>query len=311
MKLSYIQAIRQAVANKMREDKGIIIIGQDVRHWGGSGGAFKDFYKEFGDRIIDTPISEAATTNIAIGAAMCGLRPIVEFTFFDFILHAMDPVINQAAKIKFISANQFKVPIVLRAVIHSGRGYGATHCQSLESLFVQIPGLKVVYPSNPNDAMALMKSALEEEDPVIFIEHRLLYSLEEDVSDKKIKIGKAEVKKEGDKITLITYGRMVHLALEAAKDGIEVIDLRSLQPLDIETIGKSVEKTGRVIFLEEGYGYIGAEVSAQICERFYKYLKLPIKRIYTKRIPHPFSKELEEKIIPNKELLIKEINSML
>ena len=312
MAISYIQAIRKAIIEKMKEDKNIIALGQDLKLMGGSGKLFQSLHKNFDNRIIDTPISEAGTAGIATGASMIGLKPIVEFSFIDFALSAMDPIINQAGKINFLSANQFKSPVVFRGVVNSKRAYGATHSQNLESLFTQIPGLNVVYPSTPNDAYNLMKSSFESDKPTIFIEHKLLHNSQGKISKEKVKIGKAEIKKTGNKVTIITYGRLVPIILDIAKKNsdIEVLDLRSLKPLDMNLIKKSVKKPKKAIIIEDGYGFISAEIISQIKEELNN-SEVHLKRIFTKRILPSVNKDLEKETNLSKEFLKEKIEELI
>jgi len=308
--MNYIQAVQQALLEKLETDENSIILGQDIRTWGGAGGLFKGFADKFNKRIIDTPISEAATMGIAVGAAMNGTRAIVEFSFMDFTLDAIDQIINQAAKIKFMSNNQFTVPVIIRGAVSSTRGYGATHSQSFENIYASVPGLQVVYPSNGADAYGLMISALESSEPIIFMEHKNHFENLVDEPLEKVEIGKASIKKTGKKLTVITYGMMTNRALEI-EDDIEIIDLRSLAPLDYETIYKSVKKTGYAIIYEEGYGFLGGEISANIHENISEFLKAPVRRLHTKRDIVSCNTEEESDVFPSSNDLKDMIASII
>lgn len=297
--IKYKDAVTLATEESIKEHNNIVILGQDLTAWGGASGVLKKF-AHIPPGVYDTPISEAATVNIAVGLAMSGFRPIVEFTFMDFVLHAMDAIINQAAKMNAISDGQFSSPVIFRVVINSARGYGATHSQSLESLFTKVPGLEVVYPATARDAYWLMKAALKSSKPVVFVEHKLLHENESEITKNPATWGTAQILKEGTKATLVTYGRMCTLALAATNDvnGIEIIDLRSLSPIDTQTIIRSVRKTGRLLLLEEGYGTISAEVAVIVAEHAFEHLKRPIVRLHSKFEVIPADKESEDAIFP-------------
>ena len=315
---TFLEAIRDSMAEEMRKDPNVILIGEDIGVYGGAFTVTKGMLDEFGpDRIINTPMSEAAIVGCAIGTSMTGMRPIVEIMFMDFMTLTMDQLTNHAAKFSYIYGGGVKVPIIIRTPAGAGRGYGASHSQSLESWFMHIPGMKVVIPSTPYDAKGLMKSCLKTSSPVLFIENKLLYSKKGEVPDNyyEVPIGKADVKRKGSDITIITYGRMVDMALEQAAEAsaagidIEVIDLRSILPFDRETIIESTKKTGKVIIIEEDTktGGVGAEISASICESAFEFLRAPIRRIACEDIPIPYCKNLETAALPSKGKIMDEV----
>lgn len=321
-KLFYSQAIREAFLEEMRLDENVVIIGEDVGIMGSVFGLTKGFLEEFGeDRIIDTPISENGFTTMAVGAAMRGIRPIVEIMYIDFTTTCMDAIVNQAAKMRYMTGGQVKVPMVLRAPGGCGRRNAAQHSQSLESWFTHVPGLKVIAPSTPYDAKGLMKTAIRDDDPVIFIEHKLLYATKGEVPDETytIEFGKADIKKEGSDVTVISWSRQVLFALKAAeileKENIsaEVIDLRSLVPLDFETISKSVKKTNRVVIVQESpmrSGY-ASEIAAQISDELFDYLDAPVRRVASANVVIPFSPPLEDAIFPRENDIVQAVKEVL
>jgi len=320
--ITFSQAINEAIKEEMKRDENVFLIGEDIGVFGGAFRVTKGLISEFGpERVRDTPISESAIMGTAVGAAITGMRPVVEIMFMDFITVAMDQIVNQAAKLSYIYGGQVKVPIVIRTPTGAKGGYGASHSQSLESWFIHVPGLKVVAPSTPYDAKGLLKSAIRDNNPVLFIENKVLYPEKGELPEKEylIPLGKADIKKEGKDLTIITYSRMVPIAqdlsreLEGQGKSIEVIDLRTLLPLDIDTIGSSVKKTGKVVIVEEGCktGGVGAEIASQIVENYFDYLDAPIKRVAAEDIPIPCSPSLEKLAIPNKEKILKAINSIL
>lgn len=318
MKMTYSEAIKKAVADQMKQDQNVVLMGQDVREWGGVSKVFKGLAKEFSSQVIDTPISEIGVGDMAVGMAMNGMRPIVEYPFIDFILHAADPIINQAAKVKFMSNGQFTAPVVSFTCISSGRGYGATHAQSLEHLFTSVPGLNVIYPYAPNDAYHLMKYALSCEDPTIFVTHKLLHGLEGNISDNYMPglyehAPRGIIRSEGGAVTLVSYGRMTGLALESASKvkGVEVIDLINLSKIDYELIERSVKKTGRLLLLEEGYGAVSSEIAATIAQTTFKSLKSPITRLHAEKRSIGANKEDEEKMMPNIGIVLRTISDMV
>ncbi len=311
---NYIDAINAAMFEEMKRDENVFVLGEDVGIKGGVFGATKGLYPAFGEqRVIDTPLAESAIAGVAIGAAMYGLRPIAEMQYADFMLPAVNQIISEAAKIRYRSNNDWHCPLVIRAPIGGGIHGGLYHSQCPESIFFGTPGLKIVAPSTPFDAKGLLKAAIRDEDPVLFFEHKKCYRLingEVPEADYIVPIGKADVKREGNDITVITYGLTVHFALKAAdelaKEGISVhlLDLRTLQPLDVDAICEAVRKTGKVLILHEDNktGGVGAEVAAIIAEQLLFELDAPIMRLASEDVPAmPISPPLEKHYMLNPE----------
>jgi len=310
----YSHAIRAALEEEMARDENVILIGEDIA---GYGGAFKltaGIVERFGpERVLNTPIAEGGFVGVAIGAAMTGLRPVAEIMFMDFITLAADQLINHAAKFRYQFGEQCRVPIVVRCPAGAGRGYGPTHSQSLERLFVGTPGLRVVAPATAADAKGMLKSAIRCDDPVVFIESKILYGRQGDAPEGEAlaPLDGAQVVREGDDVSLIAYSRMVEEALKAAEalaeHGVaaEVLDLRSLAPLDDAAIGATVEKTGRAVVIEEGplTGGIGAEVVARVLETSFDYVQAPPKRVAAMDVPVPASRVLEQAVIPDYRMI--------
>lgn len=309
--ISYREAIREAMTEEMRRDDSIIMLGEDIGVYGGGFRVTEGMIEEFGsDRILETPISETAFTGMATGAAITGMRPIVEYMFSDFMGVCWDQIMNEAAKVHFVYNGALSVPMVIRAAAGAGTGAAAQHSQSLENMYCHVPGLKVVMPSTPYDAKGLMKTAIRDNDPVIFLEEKLLYDTEGEVPEEEytIPLGKACIRHKGTDISLITYGRMTGMCMEAAErlheQGIEaeVIDLRSLSPLDTDTIIESVSRTGRAIIVHEAvqFGGFGGEISSVIMESkaFYS-LKAPVRRLGAAFCPIPSAPKLESNIFPS------------
>ncbi len=308
--ITYAQALVEAAREEMLRDPKVFIMGEDVGLYGGAYGATRDLYKEFGEwRVIDTPISEATIGGAAVGAAMAGMRPIAEIMYVDFTPLAMDQVANQGAKNRYMFGGKTSVPMVIRTEGGAGRAIAAHHSQSLESLWTHFPGIYVVMPSTPYDAKGLLKAAIRDDNPVMFIEHKMLYKEKGYVPEEEyiIPFGVADIKRPGKDVTLVTYSRMVYRALEAAealaKDGldVEVIDLRTLKPLDIDTIVTSVKKTGRLVCVSEAYentGFIN-EVMMQVNEQAFDYLDAPMVRVASANVPVPRAEILEDNAIPN------------
>ncbi len=337
MKKMYIaQALREAITEEMRRDETVFCIGEDIGTEGGFGGAFTvtlDLWKEFGhERILDTPISEAGLTGVAVGAALMGMRPIADVQYTDFIFCAMDQLVNEAAKMRYMSGGKLKVPLVMRAPV-GATTRGAQHAQSVESYFVHVPGLKVACPCTAYDAKGLLKTAIRDDNPVIFFEHKLLYGskgarkekggldVQGEVPEEEylIPFGVADIKREGSDVTIVATLRMVYEAITAAnqleKEGInlEIIDPRTLVPLDKETIIKSVRKTNKLIIVHEDNltGGWGAEVAALVADEAFDYLDAPIKRVCAPDTPVPFAPVMENFYIPNAEDIIKTIREIL
>ena len=320
--LQYREALNEALHEEMERDPSVCVMGEDVGSYGSPFQITRGLYDRFGEkRVRDTPISEAGFTGIAVGAAMTGLRPMVEILYIDFCTLAMDQIVNQAAKARYMFGGKACVPLVIRTQGGGGRGNAAQHSQSLEMWFVHVPGLIVVQPSTPYDAKGLLKSAIRDDNPVVFIEHKLLYNTTGPVPEEEylIPIGVADVKREGDDVTIVATSRMVLFALNAAEDlaqqGIEaeVIDPRTLKPLDIGAIVRSVEKTGRLVVVNEGHltGGFTAEVAAQVQREAFGWLDAPIVQVATEDVPLPYSGPLELEAIPNERDIVNAVRSVV
>ena len=320
--ITYRDAMTQALREALQEDERMFIMGEDVALYGGSYAVTKGFVEEFGrERVIDTPISESAFVGAGIGSAMGGMHPVVEIMTINFTLLAMDQIVNHAAKIRYMSGGQYHVPLIIRTVTGGGANLGASHSQSLEGWFASVPGLKVVVPATPYDALGLFRSVREEQDPVVFIEHILLYSTRGEVPEEHytVPLGSADVKRAGDDFTIVAYSRMVPIALAAADElagrgvSAEVIDLRSLRPLDLATVLESVRKTGHALTVEEAWrtGAFGAEVAALIQEHAFDHLDGPVGRVAGAETPMPYSQVLEQAAIPNPESVVKAVEAGL
>ncbi|MFD1415571.1 alpha-ketoacid dehydrogenase subunit beta [Oceanobacillus jeddahense] len=308
--LTYLEAVREAMSQEMRQNEDVFILGEDIGVYGGAFGVTRGMIEEFGpERIRNTPISESGIAGAAIGSALTGMRPILELQFSDFITIAMDQMANQAAKIRYMYGGKGKVPMVLRTPSGSGTGAAAQHSQSLEAWVAHVPGLKVVQPSTAHDVKGLLKAAIDDDNPVIFYEHKLLYKTKGDVPEEQysIPLGKADIKREGTDVTIVATAIMLHRALEAAeeleKEGIsvEVVDPRTLVPLDTETIIQSVSKTSRLVVVHEAVkrGGYGAEIASMIAEsEAFDYLDAPIKRLGGASSPIPYNPELEKMHVP-------------
>jgi acetoin:2,6-dichlorophenolindophenol oxidoreductase subunit beta len=314
--ITYLEAVREAIVQEMRRDQDVFLMGEDIGVYGGAFGVSKGMLEEFGpERIRETPISEEAIAGAATGAAMMGMRPIIEMMFMDFVTLAMDQLVNQAAKIRFMFGGHTSVPLVCRAPAGSGTGAAAQHSQSLEAWFVHAPGIKVVAPSTPYDAKGLLVSSIRDNNPVLFMEHKLLYRTKGYVPEElySIPFGQAEVKRPGRDLTVIAYSNMVVRALEAAeilaaeKIEIEVVDPRTLKPLDEATLMASVCKTGRVLIVHEApiTGGFGGELAARIAGgEAFDYLDAPIRRLAGRDIPIPYNRTLERATIPQVEDIV-------
>lgn len=319
--LSYAQALREALSEEMERDETVFLIGEDIGAFGGVFGITKGFVEKFGARRVrQTPVSESAIIGTGVGAAMTGLRPVAEIMYVDFVTVAMDQIVNQAAKLRYMSGGQLKLPLVIRTQGGNGTLEAAQHSQSLEAWFVHVPGLKVVMPATAYDAKGLLKAAIRDDHPVMFIEHRLLYAQKQTVPEGEwlIPLGEAEVKREGDEVTVVATSLMVHKTLDAAEAlsgeiGLEVIDPRTLVPLDMETIIASVEKTGRLLVVHEACtrGGIGAEIVREVVERAFDYLDAPPKVLGGLNIPMPYTPPLEQVATPQKEDIIQAVRAMV
>jgi pyruvate/2-oxoglutarate/acetoin dehydrogenase E1 component len=320
--ITYRAAVLEALFSEMRRDGSVIMLGEDI---GAADGVFKQtegLFAEFGaERVIDTPISESGAFGIAVGAAMTGQRPVFEVMFGDFITLIMDQLVNQAAKINYMSAGQFRAPLVVRTAVGVGGNLGPQHSQSLHAWPVHIPGLKVVAPASPADAKGLMAAAIRDDSPVLFFEDRMLYNLREAVpeGDHVVPIGSAVIKCEGSDVTIIAVSRMLHTALAAAgllaKEGIsaEVVDPRSLVPLDVETLVASVKKTSRAIVVDGGYRQYGitGEIASAVAEHAFDCLDAPVLRIGGADVPIPFSKTLEPLVLPDAARLARDAAALV
>jgi len=322
MLVSYREALNQAMREEMQRDDRVFLIGEEVGYYQGAFKVSKGFVEEFGpERVRDTPITEAGFTGLAVGAAMAGLRPIVELMTFNFGILAMDQIVNNAAKVRYMSGGQFSVPMVIRGPGSAAHQLAAQHSQSLEAWFCHVPGLKVIAPATPYDAKGLLKSAIRDENPIIFIEAQLLYGTKGEISEDEytVPIGKADVKRPGQDVTLVAYSKMLLLSLEAADDlseeGIdaEVIDLRTLRPLDVTTLTESVKKTGRLVIIEEGWKFagLGAQIAESVYSNVYDYLDGPIVRVTGEEVPMPYTRPLEDLAIPDKARIIAAVKQVL
>ena len=307
--ITFAEAVREALAEEMRRDSRVFILGEDVAEAGTPFKVLSGLVEEFGTkRVVDTPISEAGFTGLAVGAAMTGLRPIVDIMFGDFITLTMDQMANQAAKVHYMSGGKWRVPMVMRTTLGAARRSAAQHSQSLHAWFSHVPGLKVVLPSTPYDAKGLLKTAIRDENPVVFFEDKMMFKMKGPVPAEEytIPLGVADVKREGDDITLVATSSMVQVALGAAglleEIGVsaEVIDPRTTWPLDEKTLVDSVKKTSRAIVIDEGYGRYGvtAEIAAVLAEGAFHYLDAPVKRMGAMHVPIPFSPPLEDVTVP-------------
>lgn len=321
-KLTFAQALNEALRQEMKRDPNIYVAGEDVGVYGGIFGVTANLLEEFGEeRVRDTPITESAIIGSAVGAAAAGLRPVVELMFVDFVGVALDQLYNQAAKMKYMFGGKARLPIVVRTTCGAGMRAAAQHSQCLEAWFMHVPGLKVVTPSTPYDAKGLLISSIRDDNPVVFMEHKMLYGIEGEVPEEPytIPLGKADVKREGNDVTVVATMMMVHKALSAAEklaqDGIsvEVVDPRTLSPLDMETIIESVKKTHRLVVVHEEVKFAGsgAEIAASVAEEAFDYLDAPIKRIGAPFTPVPFSPTLEDAFIPSEEDIISAVKEVV
>jgi len=320
-RMTYAEAAIEGIREEMLKDKTIFLLGEDIGRFGGVYGSTKGLWEEFGEeRIRDTPLSEAAIIGFALGAAMNGMRPIAEIMFADLLTLAMDQIVNQLAKMRYMSGGKAKIPLVIRVPLGGLRNAAAQHSQHLESWFMHVPGLKIIIPSSPRDVKGLLKAAIREDNPVICFENVLLYKTSGSVPDEDyfIPFGKADIKREGEDMTIVATSLMVLRTLAAAEKlaslgiGAEVIDPRSLFPLDKETIINSVKKTNKLAIVHQACltGGVGAEIAAIIAEEAFDYLDAPIKRIAARDVPVPFSPVLENFVIPTEERIVKEVSEV-
>ncbi len=322
MRKTYREAILEAAAEEMARDDAVIVMGEDVGVYGGGFGATEGLIETYGpERVRNTPVSETAFVGTAIGAAATGMRPVVELMFSDFMAVCWDQIMNEAAKIHYMYAGSVNVPLVIRTAAGAGTGAASQHSQSLENMYCHVPGLKVVVPSTPYDAKGLLKTAIRCNDPVIFLEQKLLYGMEGEVPETEytVPLGKAAVRRQGDDITLISYGRMVQKCLDAAEAlaekgwQAEVIDLRTLSPLDTDSVLASVRKTGRAVIVHEAvqFGGFGGEISAMIMEEAFDALKAPVRRIGAAYCPVPCAPEMEKNVLPETDQIIETAEGIL
>ena len=320
--ITYAQAINEAMSEEMRRDENVFMMGEDIAEYCGAFGVSRGMLEEFGkERIMNTPIAEQSYVGAGIGAAMAGMRPIVELMFSDFITVCFDELVNEAPKMRFMFGGKVKVPMVMRTAAGAGTGAAAQHSQSLEAVLAHFPGLKVVIPSTPYDAKGLLKSAIRDDNPVMFLEQKTLYRKKGMIPEEEytIPLGVADIKREGADCTIVTYGRMVQFSLEAAEKlaaegiNVEVLDIRTLLPLDTEAIVSSVKKTHRALIVHEAvkFGGFGGELAGQIAESeaFY-YLDAPIKRLGALSCPIPFNPNLERETFPTPEKIYDAVKSM-
>jgi pyruvate dehydrogenase E1 component beta subunit len=321
--ITYREALNQAIAEEMERDENVFLMGEEVGLYNGAYKVSKGLLDRFGElRVVDTPITELGFAGLGVGAAMVGLRPVIEFMTHNFAMLAWDQVFNSAAKVYYMSEGQFSCPIVFRGPTGAALQLSAQHSQSLESSYAHFPGLKVVVPATPADAKGLLKASIRDNDPVVFMEGELLYAMKGEVPDDDdyvIPLGVADVKREGTDVSIITHGKMVHVCMQAAqkleKDGVsaEIVDLRSLRPLDVEAILRSVHKTNRCVYVEEGWPFvgIGAQIVDIIQSEAFDYLDAPVARITQADIPMPYAKQLEKMAKPSAERVIDACNAVL
>jgi len=321
--LTYREALNQALREEMHRDPDVFLMGEEVAEYDGAYKVSKGLLAEFGpNRVVDSPISELGFAGLGVGAAMVGLRPVIEFMTFNFAHLALDQVLNNAAKLHYMSDGQFDIPIVFRGPTGAALQLAAQHSQACETYYTHAPGCKVVTPGTPADAKGLLKAAIRDDDPVIFMEGELLYNTKGEVPDDEdfvIPLGVADLKREGSDVSIITHGKMIHVALQAAtkleKDGVQadVLDLRSIRPLDMDAILTTVAKTNRVVYLEEGWPYAGtgAQIVSMIQEEAFDELDAPILRVTQADIPMPYAKNLEILAKPSAERVVEACNKVL
>lgn len=323
--ITYREALNQALAEEMERDDRVFLMGEEVAEYDGAYKVSKGLLERFGDRrVVDSPISELGFAGLGVGAAMVGLRPVIEFMTFNFSILALDQVLNSAAKMLYMSGGQMGAPMVFRGPTGAALQLSAQHSQACEVWYVHAPGMKVVTPATPADAKGLLKASIRDDDPVAFMEGELLYNVKGEVPDTDegdfvIPLGVADLKREGSDVSIITHGKMVHVALQAAqklaKDGIEadVLDLRSLRPLDVEAILRTVHKTNRAVYLEEGWPYagVGAQIVATIQEEAFDWLDAPVLRVTQADVPMPYAKKLEQQAKPDVARVVRACNRVL
>ncbi|MEA3401937.1 MAG: alpha-ketoacid dehydrogenase subunit beta [Armatimonadota bacterium] len=311
--VTFVRALNEAIAEEMERDESVVLIGEDIADCGGVFGVTAGMLSRFGrERVRQTPISEAAFTGLAVGAAMAGLRPVSEIMYVDFATTCMDQILNQAAKLRYMSGGQVSVPLVIRTQQGGGTCEAAQHSQNFEAIFAHVPGLKVAIPATPYDAKGLLKSAIRDDNPVMFLEHKLLYEEKGDIPREEylIPLGEADVKREGEDLTVVATSLMVHRALQAAEAvadeiSVEVIDPRTLVPLDLEAIVASVRKTGRLLVVQEAWtsGGFGSEIVRRVVDECFEALKAPPRVHGSADVPMPFSPPLEQAVVPSAETI--------
>jgi pyruvate dehydrogenase E1 component beta subunit len=320
--ITYREALNEALAEEMERDDSVFLMGEEVAEYDGAYKVSKGLLDRFGDlRVVDTPISELGFAGLGVGAAMVGLRPIIEFMTFNFSILALDQVLHSAAKMLYMSGGQINIPMVFRGPSGAALQLGAQHSQAVETWYVHAPGIKVVTPATPADAKGLLKSAIRDDDPVVVLEGELLYNVRGEVPDGEhlVPLGLAQLRREGDDVSIITHGKMLYVADQAAKrlekEGVEaeIIDLRSLRPLDVDAILGSVRKTNRAVYLEEGWPYlgVGAQIAATIQEEAFDDLDAPVLRITQADVPMPYAKNLEQLAKPNADRVVEACRRVL
>jgi len=321
--MTYRDALNAALREEMARDPDVFLMGEEVAEYNGAYKVSKGLLDEFGDRrVVDSPIAELGFAGLGVGAAMAGLRPVIEFMTFNFSLLALDQVINHAAKIRYMSGGQIPCPIVFRGPNGAALQLSAQHSQACETYYVHAPGVKVVTPATPADAKGLLKAAIRDQDPVAFMESELLYNIKGEVPDDEdfvIPLGVADVKREGDDVTILTHGKMVHVALQAARslerEGVsaEVVDLRCIRPLDVDTILASVRKTNRAVYVEEGWAFagVGAQIVSLVQDEAFDDLDAPVVRVSQADVPMPYAKNLEQLAKPSAERVVAACNRVL
>ncbi len=320
--ISYREAVREAMAEEMERDERVFLMGEEVGHYNGAYKVSEGLLDRFGERrVVDSPIAEAGFAGVGIGAAMVGLRPIIEFMTWNFSLCAYDQIVNNAAKLRYMSGGQLSLPIVFRGPGGAAHQLAAQHSQAVESLYAYVPGLKVIAPSTPADAKGLLKSAIRDDNPTIFIEGEVLYGRKAQVEDDEylVPIGRAEVKRTGSDVTLVAWSKMVYVALEAADElasqgiDVEVIDPRTMRPLDDATLLRSVHKTNRCVIVEEGWPMagFGAEISYRIMQDGFDSLDAPVARVTGEDVPMPYAKNLEELVIPSVKKVVEAVRGVV
>ena len=320
--ITYREALNQALVEEMERDDSVFLMGEEVAEYDGAYKVSKGLLDRFGDmRVVDTPISELGFAGLGVGAAMVGLRPIIEFMTFNFSILALDQVLHSAAKMLYMSGGQINIPMVFRGPTGAALQLGAQHSQAVETWYVHAPGMKVVTPATPADAKGLLKAAIRDDDPVIFLEGELLYNVKGEVPEGEyvVPLGLADLRREGTDVSIVTHGKMVHVALQAAsrlaREGVEadVLDLRSLRPLDVDSILASVQKTNRLVYLEEGWPYlgVGAQIAAMVQEEAFDDLDAPVLRVTSADVPMPYAKNLEQAAKPNADRVVEACKKVL